>query len=349
MQKNTKATKSTTAKNANTTKTTKKTVQVGYALSSEEHTAPELLRHAQLAADAGIRTVWISDHFHPWLDEQGQSPFVWSVIGAIAATTDLAVSTAVTCPTMRIHPAVIAQAAATSATLLDGRFELGVGSGENLNEHILGDTWPITDMRLDMLEEAVEVIRKLWTGEEITHRGRHYTVENARVYSLPAKAPPITVSGFGPKATDLAARIGDGFVCTSPAKELVERYRAGGGKGLASASVKICWGADKGECVKLAHHLWRTSGVPGELSQELRSPALFDQASQLVTLESVAEHTPCGPEVGPIIEAVGKSVDAGFDRVFLNQIGTNQEEFFAFFARELVPALSEIGVSAEPR
>jgi G6PDH family F420-dependent oxidoreductase len=338
-----------TSQKATPRSSVRRRAQIGYALSSEEHTAPELVRHAKLAADAGIRTVWISDHFHPWLHEQGQSPFVWSVIGAIGATTDLTVSTAVTCPTMRIHPAIVAHAAATSATMLDGRFELGVGSGENLNEHILGDTWPLTDVRLDMLEEAIEVIRKLWTGEEVTHRGTHYTVENARLYSLPAAPQPITMSGFGPKATDLAARIADGFVCTSPAKDLVDRYRAGGGKGLTSGSVKICWGADKDDCIKLAHHLWRTSGVPGELSQELRSPALFEQASELVTLESVAEHTPCGPDVGPIVEAVKKSVDAGFDRVFINQIGSNQDEFFAFFTRELAPALAEIGVSTEPR
>jgi len=334
---------------SSTKRSTSKTAQIGYALSSEEHSAPELVRHAQLAADAGIQTVWISDHFHPWLDEQGQSPFVWSVIGAIAATTELAVSTAVTCPTMRIHPAIVAHAAATSASLLEGRFELGVGSGENLNEHIFGDVWPITDVRLAMLEEAIEVIRKLWTGEEITHRGDYYTVENARLYSLPAVPPPITMSGFGPKATDLAARIADGYVCTSPSKELVDRYRKGGGKGLASGSVKVCWGPDKDDCVKLAHHVWRTSGVPGELSQELRSPALFDQASELVTLESVAEHTPCGPEVEPIVAAIKTSVDAGLDRVFITQIGSHQEEFFAFFSRELVPALKDVGVTTAAR
>ena len=160
-------------------------VEIGYALSSEEHTPKDLVHQARMAQDAGIESVWISDHFHPWLDDQGQSRFVWSVIGAIAATTDLLVTTAVTCPTMRIHPAVIAQAAATSAVLLDGRFELGVGSGENLNEHIFGDRWPTTDERLEMLEEAVDVIRELWKGEEITHRGKYYCVENARIYSLP--------------------------------------------------------------------------------------------------------------------------------------------------------------------
>src|SRR6478672_8382695 len=178
--------------------------EIGYFLSSEEHGPAELVHQARLASDAGIGSVWISDHFHPWLDEQGESPFVWSVIGAIAATTPLAVTTAVTCPTIRIHPAIIAQAAATAALLLDGRFELGVGSGENLNEHILGDRWPITDERLDMLEEAVAVMRELWTGEEVTHRGPHYCVENARIYSRPDVPPKVLVSGFGPKSTSLA-------------------------------------------------------------------------------------------------------------------------------------------------
>src|SRR5215203_1469659 len=258
--------------------------EIGYFLSSEEHGPAALVEQARLASDAGIGSVWISDHFHPWLDEQGQSPFVWSVIGAIAATTPLSVTTAVTCPTMRIHPVIIAHAAATSAVMLDGRFELGVGTGENLNEHVLGDRWPTTDERLEMLEEAIEVMRLLWTGEEVSHRGRHYTVEDARLYTTPAAPPPVMMSAFGPKATDLASRIADGFVSTKPAKDLLERYRSGGGAGPASAGLKICWGRDAGDCAELAHRLWRTSGVPGELSQELRSPALFDQASTLVTV-----------------------------------------------------------------
>jgi G6PDH family F420-dependent oxidoreductase len=314
----------------------------GYFLSSEEHGPRALLEQAQLAADAGIERVWISDHFHPWLDEQGESPFVWSVIGAIAATTDLAVTTAVTCPTTRIHPVIIAQAAATSALLLDGRFELGVGTGENLNEHVLGDPWPPADTRLDMLEEAVAVIRKLWTGEEVTHHGDHYTVENARIYSLPATPPPIVVSGFGPKATDLAARIGDGYATTSPDGDLVARFRAGG-RGDSAGAIKVCWGSDRDACVDLAHKLWRNSAVPGELSQELRSPALFEQASQTVTPDAVAAQIPCGPDVEPIVTSVQAFVDAGFDRVYINQIGPDQKDFFQFYRDELRPALASRG------
>ncbi|MEY2580395.1 MAG: hypothetical protein QOE09_244 [Ilumatobacteraceae bacterium] len=319
-------------------------VEIGYALSSEEHGPKELLHQAILAEEAGMASVWISDHFHPWVDDQGQSPFVWSVVGAIAGSTDLAVMTAVTCPIIRIHPAIIAQAAATSALLLDGRFELGVGSGENLNEHILGGEWPPADMRLEMLEEAVEVMRALWTGDETTHRGKHYRVEDARIYSMPDTPPNVLVSGFGSKSTDLAARIGDGYVTTSPDKKHVGRYKSKGGKGTISGSLKICWGPDRDECAKLAHCMWRTSGLPGQLAQELRTPAIFDQAAELVPVESMAEHMPCGPDVEPIVAALKEYVEAGFDRVYLGQVGPDQDGFFGFFNNELAPALADIGM-----
>jgi G6PDH family F420-dependent oxidoreductase len=323
--------------------------EIGYFLSSEEHGPAELVHQAQMASDVGIESIWISDHFHPWLDEQGASPFVWSVIGAIAATTPLAVMTAVTCPTMRIHPAIVAQAAATSALLLEGRFELGVGTGENLNEHILGQRWPPTDVRLDMLAEAVEVMRRLWSGDEVTHRGPHFTVENGRLYSVPETPPNVMMSAFGPQAARRAAEIADGFVSTKPDRALLDVYRSGGGKGVAAAGVKVCWGPDRDECARLAHHRWRTSGVPGELSQELRTPALFDQASTLVTVDEVAEKTPCGPDVEPIVEAVRTYIDAGFDRVFLNQIGPNQADFFRFYNHELAGALAELGAAPTRR
>jgi G6PDH family F420-dependent oxidoreductase len=322
-------------------------MEIGYFLSSEEHGPKELLDQAKMAEDAGMSSVWISDHYHPWLDDQGHSPFVWSVIGGIAATTQLRVTTAVTCPTIRIHPAVLAQAAATSAVMLDGRFEFGIGSGENLNEHILGDPWPITDQRLEMLEEAVDVIRQLWTGEEIAHWGAYYTVENARIYTLPDTLPDIVMSGFGPKATELAARIADGYVSTKPDKELVDLYRSSGGAGSATAGMKVCWGRDRDQCVELAHRKWRTSGVPGELSQELRTPALFEQASSIVSPDAIAESMPCGPDVEPIVDSIKQYVDAGFDRLYIGQVG-EQREFFEFYERDLAPALESIGVTPKP-
>jgi G6PDH family F420-dependent oxidoreductase len=315
-------------------------MQIGYFLSSEEHAPSDLVRQAQLAEQAGMDHLWISDHFHPWLDEQGHSPFVWSVIGAIAATTSVSLGTAVTCPTVRIHPAIIAQAAATSAMLLDGRFELGVGTGEALNEHILGDRWPPADIRLEMLEEAVEVIRALWRGEVVDHHGTHYTVENARLYSLPDTVPPVMVSAFGPKAAEMAGRIADGLVTTSADKDTVEKYRAAGGKGPIMGSLKLCWGEDEDACVQEAHRLWRSSGVPGQLNQELPMPAHFDQAATLVTLEQTAESTPCGPDVGKIVEQVEEYAAAGYDRLYLNQIGPRQEEFFRFYRDELGPRLN---------
>jgi G6PDH family F420-dependent oxidoreductase len=322
-------------------------VEIGYFLSSEEHDPKSLTRQAQQAADIGIGSVAISDHFHPWLDDQGQSPFVWSVIGSIAATTPLSVVTMVTCPTMRIHPGIIAQAAATSAALLDGRFELGVGTGENLNEHIFGDAWPLADERLEMLVEAIDVMRELWSGKEVIYRGDYYTVENARIYSLPETPPKILMSAFGPRATDIASKVADGFVSTGPDKELLDRYRSNGGRGPAVSSLKVCWGPNRDECAKLVHHLWRSSGVPGELSQDLRSPALFEQAAQLVTVEAMAEKVPCGPDIQPIVDSVKAQIDAGYDRVYINQMGYNHDEFFPFFSRELMPALAEIGAAPD--
>jgi G6PDH family F420-dependent oxidoreductase len=185
----------------------------------------------------------------------------------------------------------------------------------------------------------------LWTGDEVSHKGAHYTVENARIYSAPAEPPPVLVSGFGPKATELAARIGDGYVQTSPDKALVDLYRSKGGRGTASAGLKLCWGPDADECARIAHKLWRTSGVPGELSQELRSPAHFEQAAELVTVESMAENMPCGPDAAPIVEAVKEYADAGFDRVYLSQIGERQQEFFDFYKRELAGALDKLDKS----
>src|SRR5947208_9436212 len=246
-------------------------MKLGYFLSSEEWGPQDLVAQAVKAEQAGFEGLWISDHFHPWNDEQGHSPFVWSVIGAIAQATDrMAVTTAVTCPTLRIHPAVIAQAAATSAVMLDGRFSLGVGSGEALNEHILGDAWPEADERLEMLEEAVQVIRTLWQGGAQDHRGRHYRVAHARIYDLPDEAPPIVISGFGPKAVKLAARIGDGYCTVGPDAESVKTFRSQASNGqIVQGGLKVCWDADEKKARKTVHRLWPNEALPGELAQVL--------------------------------------------------------------------------------
>ena len=314
-------------------------MKIGYFLSSEEHPPEELVRQARMAADAGFDGLWISDHFHPWNHEQGQSPFVWSVIGAVAQVCDLPVTTAVTCPTVRIHPAIIAQAAATSARLCRGGFRLGVGSGEALNEHVTGSRWPSADVRLEMLEEAVDVIRKLLTGERTTHHGSHYTVEDATIFTLPDRPVEIPVSAFGPQAIALAARIGDGFVTAQPDADGLASYREQGGKGPSMAGAKACWGTDRHEAQTLAHRLWANQGVPGELAQVLPSPAHFEQASELVTPEMIGETIPCGPDVDEHVEKLMKYASAGFDELYVAQIGPDQDDFFRVYESEVLPAL----------
>jgi G6PDH family F420-dependent oxidoreductase len=315
--------------------------EIGAFLSSEEHDPRALLAQAQMAEEAGLHAVFISDHFHPWIDRQGESPFVWSVIGAISASTKHKVTTGVTCPTVRIHPAILAQAAATSQILLDGRFVFGVGSGEALNEHILGHCWPPVETRLRMLEEAVEVIRLLWGGGLVNHHGEFYTVENARLYSLPDRPPPIAVSAFGPDAAEVAARVGDGFITVQPDKELLKRYRGQGGVGPSIAAVKICWDQDEGRARKMAHELWPTTGLGGQLSQELPMPSHFESAVETVTEDMVAGAISCGPDPERHVKSISEYLEAGFDEVYVNQIGPDQEGFFDFFARELLPRLRD--------
>jgi G6PDH family F420-dependent oxidoreductase len=312
-------------------------MKLGYFLSSEEWGPRELVQQARRAEEAGFHALWISDHYHPWNDEQGHSPFVWSTIGAIAEATKMRVTTGVTCPTVRTHPAVIAQAAATSAVLLEGRFQLGVGSGEALNEHIIGARWPEADERLEMLEEAVEILRLLWQGGTRSHRGTHYRVENARIYDLPDTPPEIIVSGFGPKAIKLAAKIGDGHATTSPDADLIKLYRDEGGKGPVQAGTKVCFARDEGEARKTAHRLWPNEQLPGELAQVLPTPAHFEQASELVTEDMVAETVPCGPDLDKHVETLEQYANAGVDELFVQQIGPEQDLFFDSWAPEIVP------------
>jgi G6PDH family F420-dependent oxidoreductase len=312
-------------------------VSIGYFLSCEEFGPRELVRQAKWAQEAGFERLWISDHYHPWNGEQGQSPFVWSVIGALSEATTLPITTAVTCPTVRLHPAVVAQAAATAAVQCEGRFALGVGSGEALNEHIFGDAWPPAPVRQEMLEEAVEVIRALHTGEVVDHHGEHYTVENARVYTLPEQPVPIYVSAFGPKSAKLAARIGDGFCSTKPDAELIGTYREEGGTGPAQGGFKVCHAPSEQEGVETALRLWPNEHLPGELAQVLPTPQHFEQASTLVTAEMVADALPTGPDPKKYLESLRQYADAGYDEVYVQQIGPRQEEFFEFWQREVAP------------
>jgi G6PDH family F420-dependent oxidoreductase len=311
-------------------------MRYGYFLSSEEYEPASLVRQARMAEEAGFDALWISDHFHPWLDEQGQSSFVWSVIGAISQVTSLPVTTAVTCPTTRVHPAVIAQAAATASLLTDGKFTLGVGTGEALNEHITGAKWPPAAERQEMLEEAVTVIAELLTGEQLTHHGKYYEVDTARLYSVPEVPPPIYMSGFGESSARLAARIADGFMCVGPEADLVKLYRdQGGGDRPVQGGLKACWAPDAAEARQTMLRLWPSDFIPGEAAQLLPLPRHFAQVSELVTEDMVA--APCGPDPEPYLAAVREFEQAGFDEVYLQQVGGRLEDAFEFFATQVLP------------
>lgn len=320
-------------------------VELGYALSSEEHRPNDLVRYARRAEQVGFTFALISDHYHPWVDQQGQSSFVWSVLGGIAGATErLRIGTGVTCPTIRIHPAIIAQAAATVGAMMPGRFFLGVGSGENLNEHILGDKWPPADLRQAMLEEAVEVIRLLWAGgdEPQSFYGAFYQVENARVYTLPDPLPEIYVAASGSQAGELAGTIGDGLITTSPDADLVKTFDAAGGKGKPRyGQMSVCYAATEAEARKTAHTWWPTAALKGELSQELPLPAHFEQATEGVTEEQVCGEMTCGPDPAKHLEAIRKYVDAGMTHIYVHQIGPDQDGFFDFYAREVMPRFEQ--------
>jgi G6PDH family F420-dependent oxidoreductase len=317
-------------------------VRIGYFLSSEEYDPHQLVEQAKLAEEAGFEALWISDHYHPWNDAQGQSPFVWGVIGAVSQVCRLPVTTAVTAPTLRIHPAVIAQAAATATVQLEGRFALGVGTGEALNEHIFGDAWPSEQVRLEMLEEAVTVIRELWQGDYTYHYGRHYTVENARIYTRPEKPPPIYLSAFGDKSFDLALRVGDGFITTQPDAGRVARWKSKAGpEKPTQAGYKVCVADAKDEGVEIAHRLWSTAGLPGELSQVLPSPKHFEQAVELVTPDMTRESTACGKDVDEHVQAFAPYAEAGFDEIYIANMGPHYRDFFQLYAEEVLPRIRQ--------
>ena len=315
--------------------------ELGYALSSEDFPPNELVRQAALAEQHGFTFCLISDHYHPWISKQGHSPFVWSTLGAIAhATETIRVGTGVTCPMIRIHPAIVAQAAATVGCMMPGRFFLGVGSGENLNEHILGDRWPLPDERLELLEEAVGVMRLLWQGGEQTLRGKHYTVDHARLYDIPDGGVEVYVAAAQQKAAELAGRIGDGFISTSPDEDVVKSFEDAGGKGKQKLGMlHVAYDNDEDAALKRATDLWPNTGLKGSLSQELPTPSDFEGAAQMVSEEDLAASTPHGPDPERYLKAIGEYADAGFTHVYIHQIGENQDEWAEFAAKELMPKL----------
>jgi coenzyme F420-dependent glucose-6-phosphate dehydrogenase len=316
-------------------------IELGYALSSEEHAPNDLVRFARTAEELGFGHAFISDHFHPWIDRQGQSPFVWSVIGAIAASSErLRLGTGVTCPLIRMHPALVAQAAATSESLMPGRFVLGLGTGENLNEHVLGDRWPAPDERVDMLEEAIEVIRQLWSGDEVTFRGEYYVVEYARLYTLPERPPPIAVAAVKRQAAELAGRAADALISVAPKREIVDWFRGAGGEGKpCHGQLHACWAPTVKEARRIAFEIWPNVALKGSLGQELARPSYFEEAAQMVSEDDVAELVPCGPDPDLHVEHLLRYVDAGFDHVYVHGIGPAQDSFLQFYANEVRPKL----------
>jgi G6PDH family F420-dependent oxidoreductase len=321
------------------------TVSIGYHLSSEELDPVTMARLARRAEEAGFEFVTVSDHFHPWTRRQGQSPFVWGVLGAIAALTDrVEVATCVTCPTVRMHPAIVAQAAATAAVQLEGRFVLGLGTGERLNETILGDPWPPATVRREMLEEAIEVMRRLWTGKVLrAHRGRYYTVHDARLFTVPDEPPPIVVSGLGPRSAALAGRIADGYWNTSPAPDLLDHFRRAGGEGKpAYGKLDTCVAADEATARRIAYETWPTVALPGELGQQLATPEHYEQATSLVTEDQVAEGVLCSNDAERHVAAIREYAAAGYDRVHVQQCGQDQERLLALYAGEVLPAVNAL-------
>ncbi|MBX0296203.1 TIGR03557 family F420-dependent LLM class oxidoreductase [Haloarcula nitratireducens] len=314
--------------------------EIGYTLSSEEHGPNDLVDHARKAEDVGFDFLSISDHYHPWVAEQGDAPFVWSTLGGVAeATTDVDVGIGVSAPIMRMHPALYAQASATAATMFEGReFYAGVGTGESLNEHIYGDHWPEHAVRLEMLEEAIDVIRSLWTGEEVSHRGEHYTVENAQLFTLPEETPPICVSAYGPRAAQAAADVGDGFWAVGP-QDTVETWEENGGEGPRFCQLTACVADSEDEAVSTAHEQWPNSGLAGEMTAILPTPSHFEQATEMVSEEDIAESSMlCGPDAQPHIDSIQQAIDAGYDHVYVHQVGDDQDALFELYEEEVLPS-----------
>ncbi len=316
--------------------------EIGYTLSSEEHSPNDLVENAATAEEIGFDFLSISDHFHPWVGEQGHAPFVWSTLGAIAAATDeIDVGVGVSAPIMRFHPAIYAQAAATTAAMFEDReFFAGVGTGENLNEHIFGDHWPEHTIRLEMLEEAVDVIEKLWTGKEVSHRGKHYTVENAQLYTLPEELPPICVSAYGDRAAKSAADLGDGFWASGP-QETVQTWEQEGGEGPRFCQLHACVADSEEEAIQTVYEQWPNGALTGELSVILPTPTHFEQATEMVSEEDIASgSTLTGVDPQEHIDQIESAVDTGYDHIHIHQIGPEQEPLFDLYENEVLPSFS---------
>ncbi|MEV0848069.1 LLM class F420-dependent oxidoreductase [Streptomyces sp. NPDC049954] len=319
--------------------------QIGYTMMTEQAGPRDLVSHVVGAEQAGFDFSVTSDHYFPWLEEQGHAPYAWSVLGAAAQATErIPLMTYVTCPTVRYHPAVVAQKAATLQVLSQGRFRLGLGSGENLNEHVVGKGWPSAPVRLEMLAEAVDIIRALFAGGGVTHHGKHFDVDNARLWDLPEQTPPLGIAVSGPRSCALAGRLADLVIATEPKSELLAAFDRHGGAGKPRVGqLPVSYGADREAAIDRAHQQFRWSVGPWPVNAELPGPASFDGATQHVTREDIARAVPCGDDVDAFVEAVGQYADAGFTEIALVQIGGDQQAPFLRWAeKELLPALRRL-------
>jgi G6PDH family F420-dependent oxidoreductase len=315
---------------------------IGYTMMCEQAGPKQLVRDVALAEEAGFDFAVISDHYFPWLDSQGHSPYAWSVLGAAAQATDrIPLMTYVTCPIRRYHPAVVAQKAATMQLLSDGRFTLGLGAGENLNEHIVGGLWPIAAHRHEMLTEAVEIIRELWAGGSVTYRGKHFDVESAKVWDLPEAAPPLGIACSDQASCHLAGRHADVMVAVQPEPDLGRMFDEAGGKGKPRVGqIALAYDTDEQAAVKRAMDQFRWFTGGWRVNAELPLPASFDVASKTVREEDVTAQMPCGPDVGRHVAGIREFEAAGFTHIALVQVGADsQEEFISWAATDLLPTL----------
>ncbi len=322
-------------------------MQVGYKIATEAFGPQEVVRQAVRAEQAGFDFVEMSDHFHPWLDVQGHSAFTWSMLGAMAARTErIGLATGVTCPMIRYHPAVIAQAAATVQILSGNRFTLGIGSGERLNEHVVGAGWPAVHKRHEMLREALEIIRLLWQGGYRSYEGKHLQLEDARVFDLPDQLPVIAVASGGHNASAIAAELGGGLFATEPKSELVQAYRDAGGSGPRYAEVPMAWAADEDSAVQAALETSRWALTGWKVMSELPNPVNFDAASSTVKPEDIRQQFSVGPDLDAHVQQAQPYVDAGFDHIVLQNTGPDPDGFLDACESELIGRVRELTPSS---
>ncbi len=319
-------------------------MRLGYALSSEEHDTQTLINLAKRAEEVGFSFAFISDHFHPWIAKQGESPFVWTTLGGISQETkNLAVGTAVTCPLIRIHPTTIAQAAATCGQVMEGRFMLGLGTGENLNEHIVGYGWPRPEIRREMMMEAINIIKALFTGDYVDYFGEYYAVEQAKLFTLPKNPVPILLAVSTSRSARLAGEYADGIIATKPSRKLIEAFEESGGKGKPKyGQIKVCYDEDRSRAKQMVFEQWPTGMLGGSLGSDLPSPKHFEAAVEKLTIEDLPETMPLGPNKEEHIQAIQQFFDAGYDYLYVHQVGSweSQEKFFKFYQKEILPAFT---------